>query len=222
MGRHAYILALLVLTTVFLSGTTLISNRAANAANINELIIDTPDEPTYPSCLDAQGQIKVVHYNGKHGIPGDSKEYYGTDQVNILSNSTLVQCYCPDKGSEGVQTNWWQADDMSESEIETLIKMGWVYIPNGKAWGLNEGAYLAKNTPYACKGTGGPEDPKDRDSKDDPNDKHDAPKTKVSGDVLGLMYLPFTGNEPYIAGFFILGTASLGLAVFTLKFGKSK
>jgi hypothetical protein len=170
MDRHKIILALLVLTILVSTGTTLSSKRAANAAN-NELITDLPEEPTYPHCLNNQGEIKVVHYNGKHGIPGDTREYYGTDQVNILSNSTLVQCYCPDKGSTGVQTNWWKANEMSESEIETLIKVGWIYIPDGKKWGLSEGAYLAKNTEYECKGRGGPEDPGDKTSKDDKNDK---------------------------------------------------
>lgn len=185
MSRKILIVIASVVT--LLLSATKIAPLTARAQETDDFIIETPTEPTFPHCLDLQGQVKVVHYSGTHGIPGDLNTYTGKDQVNWLSESTLVQCFCPDKGVNGIQTNWWKITDFSERSIETLIKLGWVYIPNGEKWGLQEGPYLAKNTEYVCKGTGGPGD---RNSSDDPNDKHDAPKLK---------YLPATGNTRIIA-----------------------
>ncbi len=44
----------------------------------------------------------------------------------------------------------------SQNEIDELKNDGWIFIPNGAAWGLAEAPYLAKNIQYSCvAGSGG-------------------------------------------------------------------
>jgi hypothetical protein len=105
--------------------------------------------PTFPSCLNPQGTLKVSYSDGTHGVVGDTKTYTGYDAVYKLTDNTLVQCLCPKDGN-GIQTNWMKASGFSQSEINTLKNDGWVYIQNGSAWGLDNEPYLAKNIGYSC------------------------------------------------------------------------
>lgn len=110
-------------------------------------------EPTFPSCLNPQGSVKVSYSTGTHGIPGRFSEYNGRDTVYRLeNNNTLMQCFCSIDGASGVQTDWWKATNLSTTDIQTLRGKGWVYIPNGSLWGLDNDPYLAKNTDYSCDG----------------------------------------------------------------------
>lgn len=110
--------------------------------------------PNFPSCSNPQGTIKVQYNDGTHGIVGDTSSYSGSDTVYQLDSGNLSQCFCSTNG-QGIQTNWWKDSSLTEEERQILINSGWIYIPNGALWGLEETAYFAKNANYSCSGNGG-------------------------------------------------------------------
>ena len=109
--------------------------------------------PSFPSCLNPQGTTKVSYSSGSHGIVGTTAEYTGSDTVYTLSSETQVQCFCSEQG-DGIQTNWWKINSLSQEEIDQFVKLGWTYIPSGANWGLDESSYLAINQNYSCGGGG--------------------------------------------------------------------
>ena len=112
------------------------------------------DVPEFTSCLNPQGSVKANYETGTHGIVGKSGTFEGKDTVYSVSENSLTQCFCAVNGS-GIQTNWWKAATLSESEIAVLKSQGWVYIPNGALWGLEGEPYLALNSEFTCKSSGG-------------------------------------------------------------------
>ncbi len=149
--------------------------------------------PTFPSCLQPQGTLIAQHVSGPHGVPGDLNTYNGIDTVYKLTNDTYVQCLCAGNGV-GIQSNWWNVRNLSEQQINSLTRSGWKSIPNGYAWGLTEGGYLAQNTQYNCPGdVGGVR----------------GTKTRIGGQVLGLAT---TGSLPMIV-------LSAGIGIVLLLLG---
>src|SRR4030042_4057929 len=74
----------------------------------------TPFSPEFPNCpKDYQGNI--VHYDRNaghmHQIVGGSL-LAGGDDVYYLDNGNFLQCFCPDEGDSGIQTNWWRTDEI--------------------------------------------------------------------------------------------------------------
>lgn len=110
--------------------------------------------PSFPSCENPSGTLRVSYENGIHGIAGQSAEYRGSDKVYTLSESQVLQCFCP-ADANGIQTDWWKADQLSQDDIDALLSSGWVYIPNGALWGLDPDPYLARNSSFSCGGVGG-------------------------------------------------------------------
>ncbi len=110
--------------------------------------------PTFPSCTATQGTIIAYYPNGTHGVPGDPTTYTGSDTVYEVDGVRVLQCLCPDNG-EGVQTLWWQYGQLSDEDLSILQNQGWIWIPNGSAWGLNDAPYLTKNSSFSCVGRGG-------------------------------------------------------------------
>lgn len=108
-------------------------------------------EPTFQSCANALAPVKIAYDYGTHGIPGNMGEYKGRDTVYYLSDANLLQCFCSTE-KQGIQTNWWKANALSDPDIETMKNLGWIYIPNGELWGLENTPYLAKNSTYDCGG----------------------------------------------------------------------
>lgn len=108
--------------------------------------------PSFPSCANPQGNLHVSYSQGAHGIVGSSAEYRGSDTVYTLTGDTFMQCFCPDNGQTGIQTNWWKIPSLLQDEIQILKNDGWIYIPNGSLWGLEGVAYAAKNSDYSCRG----------------------------------------------------------------------
>lgn len=153
--------------------------------------------PTYPSCVAPQGTLKVKYDNGVHGVPGKQNEYRGSDSVYKLSDETLMQCLCPEDG-RGIQTNWWKISSLSDTDIKILEREGWIYIPNGEAWGLDNAPYLAKNVEYSCRGQGGI-------------------TQSATSSILGLAS---TGNTLFLNSTVIAGLISL-LVGFIIKLKKS-
>ena len=105
--------------------------------------------PTFPSCINPQGEKIVYYSDGVHGVPADSTTYTGSDAVYRVSDTTLLQCLCLDDG-RGIQTNWWKAGTLTQAEINSQINNEWKYVPNGLAWGLTDDPYLIKNISYSC------------------------------------------------------------------------
>ena len=63
-------------------------------------------ETPFPGCPNPGGTLKVSYVTGQHGIPGDYSTYTGSDSVYILSENQVVQCFCAESGTSGIQTNW--------------------------------------------------------------------------------------------------------------------
>ncbi len=115
---------------------------------VSELVV-----PNFPACTSPTGSLKISYDSGIHGIVGDTNTYVGSDQVYIVNDSQLSQCFCSSAGN-GIQTDWWKVSSLSQSQIATLEKLGWIFVPSGSAWGLDDSPYMAKNFPYSCL-TGG-------------------------------------------------------------------
>lgn len=174
--------------------------------------------PSFPSCSNPQGQTIASYQTGVHGIPGDLATYTGSDTVYQLSEDTLTQCFCAEN-ADGIQTNWWKISSLSLEEIEFLQAQGWVYIPNGADWGLQEAPYLAQNTKFDCDpgddGDDGDNDDHDDNDDDDDNDNRIGSILGIStGDVLGLAT---TGNIATTALLVSVGALSLGVGIYLLK-----
>lgn len=109
------------------------------------------DAPSFPSCLNAQGTIKASYPQGVHGIPGKTEEFKGSDNVYLVTEDTILQCFCPESGNTGIQTNWWKVSALTQDEIDSFVKLGWVFVPDGSLWGLDKAPYLAQNIDFACR-----------------------------------------------------------------------
>jgi hypothetical protein len=180
-------------------------------------------KPTFPKCSTPQGQTVVYHITGVHGIPGDSGTYTGSDEVFRLTEDTLTQCFCS-INDDGIQSNWWKVSSLTIDEVEELVALGWVYIPNGALWGLDEAPYMVQNTRYDCD----PEDPKDDDDDDDDdkddNDEDDDDDERI-GSILGMsdqrfgqvLGLATTGNLVLIALLSTISGYFFALALFLIK-----
>lgn len=110
------------------------------------------EEFSFPLCSNPQGVVKVTYPEGVHAIVGDRSTYNGSDTVYDLGKGNFMQCFCAVDNS-GIQTNWLKLTDISDSEIDSFVKLGWIFVPDGSIWGLNRGAYLAKNSPLSCGST---------------------------------------------------------------------
>ncbi len=166
--------------------------------------------PNFSSCLNPQGSLKVKYDSGNHGIVGKSSLVTGSDSVYSQDGNSLIQCFCAEDGS-GIQTNWWKISGLSENEIESLKKEGWVYIADGSAWGLEQGPYLASNSDYSCK------------SKDTGRGGNSDSSSSSGGEVAGssnigqVLGLAFTGGVGVIYSLFALSALFGLLALFAPK-----
>ena len=111
-------------------------------------------EPSFPTCVNPQGTIRVSYSLGNHGIVGKTTLYRGSDAVYTLTSDTLMQCFCPDSGQDAIQTNWWKISSLTLEELKFWQSNGWTLIPDGSLWGLDKAPYLAKNYSYSCNGRG--------------------------------------------------------------------
>lgn len=151
--------------------------------------------PDFPACSNPQGTLNRNYTSGIHGVVGDPNTYSGADGVYGVDAVRTLQCFCSDAGN-GIQTNWWRVGSLTQDEIDTLVKLGWNYVPDGSVWGLNSEAYMAKNSPYACGGSSSTETP----------GAVLAASTSTSGSVLGLAG---TGEALTFYGLIVLGFASI-------------
>ena len=159
--------------------------------------------PSFPSCVNPQGALKVSYDSGSHGIIGMDGLRTGSDKVFKVSDyDQLLQCFCPENGN-GIQTNWWEASKLSVDDIEYLKKEGWHYAPDGSEWGLSDRPYVAKNFDYNCK----------------PSDNNPTPTPTPQTSVAGVLSLASTGNITFIYTLMLTGFVSLITGLF-LRFKK--
>ncbi len=169
--------------------------------------------PDFPACSNPQGQAVASYDSGIHGVPGDPTTYTGRDSVYSQGEGTLSQCLCTNSG-QGIQTNWWKVSSLTTEEINILKSQGWILIPDGSAWGLSEGPYLAQNSAFACpaeKGggnTGG--GPGDGLS----DGRSDGRGGSVLGAATSVLGLASTGNIMFILSMIAAGFALMGIGTF--------
>ncbi|MFA9288659.1 MAG: hypothetical protein ACEQSA_02155 [Weeksellaceae bacterium] len=169
--------------------------------------------PTFPTCLNPQGALKVRYETGTHGVPGNTNTYYGMDSVYTLTDNTLMQCLCPDNG-QGIQTNWWKVTDLTQEQIKNLQQQGWIYIPNGAVWGLDEAPYLAKNENYVCRGGIGGSGGSQGGSSGSSNSGSSAGAASVAGSVGEVLGLASTGNSTTVLFYLVSGVTLLSLGFY--------
>lgn len=163
--------------------------------------------PTFTSCVNPQGDLKANYETGTHGIAGRPGLFEGKDTVYAVASNAITQCFCPTDGN-GVQTNFWKIPALTQSEISVLEAQGWIYIPNGALWGLENAPYLAKNSDYSCKSSGGSNDSSgssggsNGSGSSGSNSGAGSSSLSVSGGVGQVLGLASTGNT-----IFVLGTA---------------
>jgi len=185
-------------------------------------------QPSFSTCLNPQTQIQVSHPDGTHGVPGDTKTYTGSDIVyaesNVLSSSSVMQCLCQ-TGGGGIQTNWWKASDLSDDEIKVLQTQGWIYIPDGSAWGLDSAVYLAQNTGFSCGSSNqnntnnsGGSNSSGSSNPSDPGSSSNSGQSSVTQAVLGAFtQLADTGNMVLLYSLLIIGIIASGLGIIIRK-----
>ena len=114
-------------------------------------------DPPIFSCTSPIGVVKSNYENGTHGVPGSITTYTGSDSVYQIDDDHVLQCLCIADSADGIQSNWWKAKGLSESDISYFQRRGWVFVPEGNRWGLASDPYLVKNDSISCgsQGTGG-------------------------------------------------------------------
>jgi len=107
--------------------------------------------PSFPGCttLTTNTGNWSSQLDGTHHIPGQEAPIAGVDNVYFISNDNFVQCLCPVEGN-GIQTVWWNADQLSDEEKNSYVSQGWFKL-SGSDWNLRNHSYLAKNSEYNCK-----------------------------------------------------------------------
>lgn len=119
---------------------------------------------TFPLCIEMTKDGDKAHYaEGLHQIV-DGPLLSGSDAVYVLDDGNFLQCFCPEEGVQGVQTNWLDASGLEDEEIAALQEQGWHLIENGPDWGLPSQHYLAKNSDFDCSKRGGTASPSPSDS----------------------------------------------------------
>ncbi len=181
--------------------------------------------PDFASCLNAQGTISAHYADGEHGIAGKEGLVQGEDTVYNIAQDNYMQCFCPPDGS-GIQTNWWNASDLTQDEIKSYTYAGWTYIPDGSVWGLGNHPYIAHNLTYACRGGSTPNDPGDPGSSNNSSSSNSSSSSSSNssssnsspGTVLGvgggdILGLASTGNIAFMYTLAVLGTVSLAAGI---------
>lgn len=183
-------------------------------------VVRAVDMPNFPACPNPSGDVIANYDSGKHGVPGDPTEFEGSDKVVKINDTQVVQCLCPPSGS-GVQTLWWKNTGLSQSDISILLKEGWIRIPNGSLWGLDNAEYFAKNSNFICgeKGGGGGETNNGGGSSVNGTSTSNSGSSESSssvgstGQILGASTLAATGSWRNII-------AALGVAVLAFIMGQ--
>lgn len=153
---------------------------------IKTIFVYALNVPSFGTCPNPGGTVLASYNTGVHGIVGDSTTHTGSDSVHQTSNTTVVQCYCPTEGTNGIKTDWWNVAGLSKNDIKGLQNSGWIYVPNGADWGLSSAPYLALNSGFTCNPIGGNTNSSGNNGGETSNSGAN------SGNVLGAL----TSNDP--------------------------
>lgn len=164
--------------------------------------------PSFPSCTNPEGQIIAQYSTGTHGVPGSLAEYRGSDAVYRVSDDKLIQCLCTENG-DGTQTNWWKISSISESDVNVLKSLGWIFIPSGSVWGLTDDSYMAFNSTFSCKTTATTTSSGGGGGESESGGGQGGPSISP-GEVLGLAT---TGGIAPLYGLLVIGSTSLLLGL---------
>jgi hypothetical protein len=167
-----------------------------------------PINPPQTTCITPTGDKIVTYLDGIHGVPGNLQTFTGKDEVFALANDDALQCFCATNGT-GVETIWWSSfTGLTQAEIDNLVAQGWVFVPNGSAWGLATKPYLAKNTNFTCSGN--------TTTSSNPS------QPSTPGQVLSVSTLAQTGGKGLISTLIYTAFALLilGLSLKLLSFKK--
>lgn len=165
--------------------------------------------PNFGSCLNPQVAASQVNTGANHGVAGQSSAYSGTDTIYSLQDGNVLQCLCPVEGS-GIETEWMKISGISQEELNSFQSQGWIYIPTGAAWGLEDVPYLAKNSDYSCKGSN-----QSTSSNSNSGNNGQSTATVVSASTQqGVLGLASTGTALPIYALIFAGFVSLFLGVF--------
>ncbi len=178
-------------------------------------------EPPTFTCEAPVGNTIADFNEGTHGIAGESATFVGSDIVYSVDSDHVLQCFCPTDSNSGIQSNWAKLNDTSEETINYYQKLGWSYVPNGTAWGLDDSAYIVKNEYFGCHGDRG--GISDSGSSSSSSSNNSSNSNSSSGSTLGdsgmdrggLILgdtLAFTGNNGMILMYVTLGLAFAFLA----------
>lgn len=189
---------------IFVVLSMLLAVSTGRVAATNPIFQEELKIPSFPACPNPGGEVIADYASGVHGVPGDSTTYTGKDIVYKLNDTQVVQCLCADPG-EGIQTLWWKVPELSKEDKKNLIAQGWIRVPNGALWGLDEAEYYAKNSSYSCT-TGGDGGHVDGSSSSNggSSSSSSSSSSNSSGSILGASTLAATGNWSSIAGLFCL------------------
>jgi hypothetical protein len=122
---------------------------------ISSSIDATIAPPTYQKCEEALliPTNNFVNYGlADYGVPGKGV-IRGVDKVLFFGDKQQLQCFCPQTGNIGTQSDWWNASKLSNEEIQTFKNQGWMYLLPGKDGNVYKIPYLVRNRDYQCKGT---------------------------------------------------------------------
>lgn len=137
--------------STLISALLLVLASFAGGYSFTWLLADTQNQPpSFNSCQNLYGTPGDIagYETGLHQIVGGGL-LEGSDNVFSQDGGNYLQCYCPAEGVDGIQTNWWLADDLSQEDIDYYVSMGWFY-ENGMQWNLGDHWYLAKNMDAVC------------------------------------------------------------------------
>ncbi len=174
--------------------------------------------PSFASCVNPTGNISATYNSGDHGIAGSTNTYTGSDTVYQLTDGNAMQCFCGN--GQGIQTNWLKASGFSEDEIKVLKSQGWITIPDGSAWGLEQGAYLAQNSDFSCQGGSANGNSGSSNGSSNSSSASSDPARSVLAATADAVALANTGNMRVVMGVFFLGIGTLIAAISLKRFSK--
>lgn len=181
--------------------------------------------PGFTTCLNPQGALIAPTTQGMHGIAGNTARS-GIDTVYKVTDIAVTQCFCADNG-QGIQTNWWKIANMGQATITSFQNQGWIYIPAGDLWGLDNAPYLAQNSSFSCaivEGDTGKQPSNSQPSSNTSSGSNSTTSTSnnnSSSTPSGSPSLANTGDIVFVYSIFLLGFLFLGSALF-LSFRNKK